>query len=90
MSEITIYTTATCPYCIAAKRLLNEKGAAFTEVSVDGDRAGRALMSKRASGRTTVPQIFIGDRHIGGCDDLYQLEREGRLDPLLSELGAGA
>ena len=90
MSEITIYTTATCPYCIAAKRLLKEKGAAFTEVSVDGDRAGRVRMSQRASGRTTVPQIFIGDRHIGGCDDLYQLEREGRLDPLLSELGAGA
>jgi glutaredoxin 3 len=90
MPDITIYTTASCPYCISAKRLLNQKGAAFTEIPVDGDRAERARMSERAGGRTSVPQIFIDGSHIGGCDDLYQLEREGRLDPLLSELGAGA
>lgn len=90
MAEITIYTTATCPYCIAAKRLLSQKGVAFTEIKVDGDRAARATMTARAGGRTSVPQIFIGERHIGGCDDLHQLEREGALDPLLAEAGARA
>lgn len=87
MAHIVVYTTASCPYCIAAKRLLNDKGAAFEEIKVDGDRAGRARMSERAGGRSTVPQIFIDGRHIGGCDDLYQLEREGGLDPLLAAGG---
>ena len=85
MTRIVIYTTATCPYCLAAKRLLGQKHAAFEEIKVDGDRAARARMSELAGGSTTVPQIFIDGRHIGGCDDLYALEREGRLDPLLAE-----
>ena len=84
MPAITIYTKASCGYCASAKELLHEKGAAFTEVSVDGDRAGQAAMAKKANGRSTVPQIFIGERHVGGCDDLYALERAGRLDPLLA------
>lgn len=84
MPPITIYTTSTCPYCAAAKDLLRQKGAEFEEISVDGDRAGRAAMSERAGGRTSVPQIFIGATHVGGCDDLYDLESEGRLDGLLA------
>ncbi|WP_424363525.1 glutaredoxin 3 [Methylocystis parvus] len=84
MARIEIYTTPTCPYCIAAKKLLTDKGAAFEEVSVAGDPAGRAAMSARAGGRTTVPQIFIDGQHIGGCDDLYALDGKGGLDPLLA------
>jgi glutaredoxin 3 len=84
MTRIVIYTTATCPYCLAAKRLLDQKHAAFEEIKVDGDRAARARMSELAGGLTTVPQIFIDGRHIGGCDDLYDLERAGGLDPLLA------
>jgi glutaredoxin 3 len=83
MSEITIYTTATCPYCLAAKALLRKKNATFTEIGVDGDAAARAAMTQRAHGRRTVPQIFIGERHIGGCDDLHALDAAGELDPLL-------
>jgi glutaredoxin 3 len=84
MARIEIYTTPTCPYCVAAKRLLTQKGATFEEISVAGDPAGRRVMSERANGRTTVPQIFIDGRHIGGCDDLHALDGEGRLDPLLA------
>lgn len=84
MPKVVIYTTATCPYCIAAKRLLSQKGVTFEEIGVDGDPAARANMSARAGGRRTVPQIFIDERHIGGCDDLYALEEGGRLDPLLA------
>jgi len=84
MAKVVIYTTATCPYCIAAKGLLAKKGVHFEEVRVDGDRAGRARMSELAGGRTSVPQIFIDGRHIGGCDDLYDLDRRGGLDPLLA------
>jgi glutaredoxin 3 len=84
MASIVIYTTAACPYCLAAKRLLAQKGAPFEEIKVDGDPAGRAAMTKRAGGRQTVPQIFIDGRHIGGCDDLYELDQAGRLDPLLA------
>jgi glutaredoxin 3 len=84
MARIEIYTTSTCPYCIAAKKLLTRKGAAFEEISVEGDREGRARMTARAQGRTSVPQIFIDDRHIGGCDDLHALDEEGGLDPLLA------
>ena len=73
-----------CPYCHAAKDLLRKKGADFEEISLDGDRAGRAAMSERAGGRTTVPQIFIGATHVGGCDDLYDLESDGKLDGLLA------
>jgi glutaredoxin 3 len=85
MPRIVIYTTPTCPYCLAAKRLLAQKGAAFEEISVEGDPAGRARMSELAGGGATVPRIFIDGRHIGGCDDLYRLDREGGLDPLLAE-----
>lgn len=84
MARIEIYTTPTCPYCIAAKKLLTQKGAAFEEISVAGDPEGRKRMSARAGGRSTVPQIFIDDRHIGGCDDLYALDSQGGLDPLLA------
>ena len=88
MAHIVIYTTATCPYCNAAKRLLDQKGAPFEEIAVDGNRAGRARMTELAGGRSSVPQIFIDGRHIGGCDDLYELEQGGRLDPLLAVGGA--
>jgi glutaredoxin 3 len=84
MPPITIYTTMTCPYCVAAKALLRKKNAAFTEIGVDGDPAGRAEMTQRANGRRTVPQIFIGERHIGGSDDLHALDAAGKLDPLLA------
>ena len=84
MLPITIYTTATCPYCLAAKALLRKKNAAFTEIGVDGDPAARAAMTARAKGRRTVPQIFIGERHIGGSDDLHALDAAGALDPLLA------
>lgn len=89
MARIEIYTTPTCPYCIAAKKLLTEKGAPFEEISVAGDPEGRAAMAARAGGRTTVPQIFIDGKHVGGCDDLYALDGKGGLDPLLAA-GASA
>lgn len=82
MPKITIYTTPICPYCVRAKHLLKKKGAAFEEIDVFMDRDKRDEMEAR-SGRYTVPQIFIGDRHVGGCDDLYALEGQGGLDPLL-------
>ncbi|HEY1943849.1 MAG TPA: glutaredoxin 3 [Roseiarcus sp.] len=84
MPPIVIYTKSTCPYCHAAKALLQRKGVAFDEIRVDGDRAGQAAMAAKAGGRSTVPQIFIGDRHVGGCDDLHELESAGRLDTLLA------
>lgn len=83
MSKITIYTKAWCPYCDAAKDLLRKKNAEFEEISVDGDRERQQAMSARAGGRTTVPQIFVGEHHVGGCDDLYGLEQAGQLDALL-------
>ncbi len=84
MPPIVIYTKSTCSYCHAAKALLNSKGAPFQEIGVDGDRAGQAAMAERAGGRWTVPQIFIGERHVGGCDDLHELEAVGELDMLLA------
>jgi glutaredoxin 3 len=84
MQPVVIYTKSTCPYCDAAKALLRSKNASFEEISVDGDRAGQAAMSLKAGGRSTVPQIFIGDRHIGGCDDIHALDAAGKLDPLLA------
>ena len=84
MPPIVIYTKSTCPYCDAAKDLLRRKGASFSEIGVDGDRAGQMAMAQRAGGRSTVPQIFIGETHVGGCDDLYALDEAGRLDPLLA------
>ena len=82
MPKIEIYTSAWCPYCIRAKALLMEKGVAFDEISVDGKPDVRADMARKA-GKTSVPQIWIGDRHVGGCDNLFALERAGKLDPLL-------
>ncbi|CAN1529047.1 GrxC Glutaredoxin and related proteins [Rhabdaerophilaceae bacterium] len=82
MAEITIYTKAYCPYCHAAKALLKRKGAAFTEIDVSNPVDQRA-MSVKAGGASTVPQIFIGLTHVGGCDDLHALDAKGGLDPLL-------
>lgn len=80
---ITIYTTGLCPFCHQAKRLLNQKGADYHEIDVTFSADKRAAMRERAGGRNTVPQIFVGDRHVGGCDDLYALEQQGLLDSLL-------
>jgi glutaredoxin 3 len=84
MRPVEIYTTPICPYCHAAKRLLQKKGVSFTEIDVSRDPDLRAAMSQRAMGRRTVPQIFVGETHVGGCDDLYALEDAGKLDPLLA------
>lgn len=81
--KVEIYTWSTCPFCIRAKDLLSDKKIEFIEYGIDGDEAARAKMSKRANGRRSVPQIFINDRHIGGCDDMYELEESGELDLLL-------
>lgn len=83
MPEITLYSKSTCPYCSAAKALLKSKGAAFTEIDLHKQPDQRAGMIQRAGGRTTVPQIFIAGLHIGGCDDLHDLDAAGGLDPLL-------
>ncbi|HEX3675462.1 MAG TPA: glutaredoxin 3 [Rhizomicrobium sp.] len=84
MTKVTIYTTPICPYCARAKRLLKEKGAPVEEIDVFMDADARAEMEQKSGGRRTVPQIFIGDRHIGGSDDLYALDHEGKLDSLLN------
>ena len=84
MQTVEIYTTPLCGFCHAAKRLLNQKGVSFAEVDVAAQPERRAEMTQRANGWRTVPQIFIGDTHVGGCDDLYALERAGKLDPLLA------
>lgn len=83
MAAITIYTTNYCPYCVKAKDLLKRKGLAYEEISAEDDAVREAMILK-AGGRRTVPQIFINDQHIGGCDDLYALEKAGKLDPLLA------
>lgn len=83
MQKVTIYTTPYCPYCHAAKALLKKKGISFEEIDVQ-DRALRQQMMLRANGRHTVPQIFIGETHVGGSDDIHELDRRGQLDPLLA------
>lgn len=83
MPQIEIYTSPLCGFCHAAKRLLNQKGAAFSEINVLAQPKRKAEMMRRAAGRHTVPQIFIGDTHVGGCDELYALDRAGKLDALL-------
>ena len=83
MKPIEIYTSPLCGFCHAAKRLLSEKGADFTEFDITKDPARRPEMMQRSNGRHTVPQIFVGDTHVGGCDELYALERAGKLDTLL-------
>jgi glutaredoxin 3 len=82
MAQVLMYCTAACPFCQSAERLLEQKGARVEKVRVDLEPARRGEMMQK-SGRRTVPQIWIGERHIGGCDDLYALDREGGLDPLL-------
>ncbi|MGB3420228.1 MAG: glutaredoxin 3 [Dolichospermum sp.] len=82
-ANVEIYTWQTCPYCIRAKMLLWWKGVNFTEYKIDGDEIARESMSIRANNRRSVPQIFINNQHIGGCDDLYRLDRKGQLDDLL-------
>ncbi len=84
MPPITVYTAMLCPYCSRAKRLLRDKGAAFEEIDVTARPNLRATMRERAGGANTVPQIWIGDYHVGGCDDLFALEAAGKLDPLLN------
>ncbi len=83
MAKIEIYTTALCPYCYRAKALLNKKGVAYAEYAVDAEPSRREEMVARAPGARTVPQIFIDDQGVGGCDDLYELESKGKLDALL-------
>jgi glutaredoxin 3 len=83
MSKVRIYTTPICPFCVRAKALLKKKGATFDEVDVFMDADARQEMEDKTNGARTVPQIFIGEKHVGGCDDLYALESEGQLDSLL-------
>ncbi len=83
MADIEIYTQDFCPYCVRAKALLQQKGVTFTEIDAPGGSPARALARERSGGRTSVPQIFINGQALGGCDDLYALERAGRLDALL-------
>jgi glutaredoxin 3 len=87
MAHVTIYTKPYCPYCVRAVSLLEKKGVAFTEIEAAFDPEKRHEMMQR-SGRATFPQIFIGDRHIGGCDEMMALDREGQLDPLLQQAAA--
>ncbi|GET35547.1 glutaredoxin 3 [Microseira wollei] len=82
-ANVEIYTWSSCPFCIRAKGLLNKKGVQFTEYCIDGDEAARAKMAQRANGRRSLPQIFINDQHIGGCDDLHALDAQGKLEPML-------
>lgn len=84
MANVEMYTTQVCPYCVRAKDLLKRKGVSVTEYRVDTDDAKRDEMLTRANGKRSVPQIFINDRHIGGCDDLYALDSKGELDGLLN------
>ena len=84
MAEVEIYTTPICGYCRMAKRLLESKGVSYREFDVMAEPALRAEMTRRSNGGRTVPQIFVSGRHVGGCDDLYALERSGKLDSLLT------
>jgi glutaredoxin 3 len=82
-AKVEIYTWQTCPFCIRAKRLLQSKGVEFIEYAIDGDNVARQQMAERAHGGRSLPQIFINDQHVGGCDDIHALDRRGQLDPLL-------
>lgn len=83
-AKVVVYSTLLCPFCHRAKALLRKKGVSFTEIDVGMDAEKRAEMTKRAHGSHTVPQIFVGDTHVGGCDDLHALEHDGKLDSLLA------
>ena len=85
MKPVTIYTKAFCPYCARAEKLFKQKGVPYDDVPAAFDRDKKAEMVQRSNGRTTFPQIFIGDRHVGGCDDLFALEEAGKLDSLLAD-----
>jgi len=85
MKPVTVYTKALCPFCVRAMSLLNQKGAEIVEISAGFDSAKRQEMVQKSGGRNTFPQIFIGDHHVGGCDDLNALERRGALDALLAD-----
>lgn len=84
-ANVEIYTWQTCPFCIRAKMLLWWKGVNYTEYKIDGDETARATMAQRANGRKSVPQIFINNEHVGGCDDIYALDGKGQLDALLMQ-----
>jgi glutaredoxin 3 len=84
MPKVVIYTRDWCGYCDAARRLLSSKNIDFEEINLTGKRTEREELAEMAGGQTTVPQIFIGDTHVGGCDELYALDGAGRLDPLLA------
>jgi glutaredoxin 3 len=85
MPKVEIYTWRFCPFCIRAKQLLDRKGVTYTENVIDGDEDARdAMVARGSDGKRSVPQIFIDGAHVGGCDDLYALERQGRLDALLA------
>ena len=83
-AKVEIYTWRTCPFCIRAKSLLKNKGVEFIEYSIDGDEVARNKMAQRANGRRSLPQIFINDDHVGGCDDIHALDSQGKLDELLT------
>ena len=85
MSKVEIYTWQYCPFCIRAKALLDQKGINYQEYSIDGDQEARSIMVDRANGRKTVPQIFINDEGIGGCEELYSLESSNQLDKLINQ-----
>ena len=85
-ANVEIYTWATCPFCIRAKLLLWWKGVDFTEHKIDGNNEARETMAQRANGKRTVPQIFVNGQHLGGCDDIYELDSREQLDPLLHEI----
>ena len=87
-SAVVMYTTSWCPYCTRARRLFDDKGVKYTEIDVESVDCARAEMQQR-SGRTSVPQIFVGDRHLGGYDDTSALDRRGELDPLLAAARGG-
>ncbi len=84
MAKVEIYTKQTCPFCIRAKELLDNKNVSYDEIRIDGDQEKRAAMIARADGRQTVPQIFINDEGVGGCDELHMLDRQGKLDGMLN------
>ena len=85
MPAVIMYSTGFCPYCVRARMLLERKGVAYTDIRVDLEPVLRQEMLQRSAGRSSVPQIFIGTVHVGGCDEMYALERQGQLDPLLNQ-----
>lgn len=84
MKEVVIYSSTRCPYCVKAKRLLDSKNVDYEEIDITDDDEARAKLIEKSNGMRTVPQIFIGETHVGGCDDLYELETKGKLDSLLA------